>query len=138
MKRAFFLVIVLVLGLGAAVMMRGGVRHDASLRVRRITPRRTDAPFRDGLYLGRLAAKRGEPHIARGRWATDKARTAFAEGYQEGYAATKTPISRTGRRANLPPLVSPTPSANQWVPESQTMGDLVHGGAVYGSKIRNQ
>ena len=45
-----------------------------------------DGAFRDGLYLGRLAAEAGtEPHIARGRWATLGDRALFSAGYQEGY-----------------------------------------------------
>jgi len=43
--------------------------------------------FRDGLFLGALAAKRGtQPHIATGRWAATQDRTSFKEGYQQGYA----------------------------------------------------
>jgi hypothetical protein len=44
------------------------------------------APFRDGLYLGKLAAQRGEPvHVATGRWSADNDRTLFAAGYEQGY-----------------------------------------------------
>ena len=38
----------------------------------------TDGAFRDGFYLGRLAAERGaEPHAAIGRWATLKGSLVF-------------------------------------------------------------
>jgi hypothetical protein len=46
----------------------------------------TDGAFRDGLYLGRLAAENGvAPHIVSGRWATEADRASFTAGYQKGY-----------------------------------------------------
>ncbi len=48
----------------------------------------TNAAFRDGLFLGRLAVKHGEEsRIAVGRWATGQDRLFFTTGYQQGYAA---------------------------------------------------
>jgi hypothetical protein len=45
-----------------------------------------DGAFRDGMYLGRLAAERGvAPHILTGRWATEADRAAFRAGYERGY-----------------------------------------------------
>jgi hypothetical protein len=47
----------------------------------------TDGAFRDGLYLGRLAAESGrEAHVAGGRWATAEDRSSFTAGYQRGYS----------------------------------------------------
>ena len=47
----------------------------------------TSGPFRDGLYLGKLAAKQGAaPHITTGRWATEADRVRFTAGFQHGYA----------------------------------------------------
>ena len=47
----------------------------------------TDAAFRDGLYLGRLAAESGrEPHVAVGRWSRAEDRSSFTAGYQRGYS----------------------------------------------------
>jgi len=47
----------------------------------------TNGAFRDGLYLGRLAAEHGaEPHIAIGRWAALEDRSSFTAGYQQGYS----------------------------------------------------
>jgi hypothetical protein len=44
------------------------------------------AAFRDGLYLGGLAMKRGEyPHVAAGRWSQEADRAAFRAGYRQGY-----------------------------------------------------
>ena len=46
----------------------------------------SSAAFRDGMYLGKLAAQRGEPaHLASGRWTTAD-RSAFIAGYGRGYA----------------------------------------------------
>lgn len=45
-----------------------------------------DAAFRDGAYLGHLAADRGEaPHISFGRWAAEQDRKSFTFGYEEAY-----------------------------------------------------
>jgi hypothetical protein len=47
----------------------------------------TDGAFRDGLYLGRLAAESGnEPHVAVGRWASAEDRSSFTAGYHRGYS----------------------------------------------------
>jgi hypothetical protein len=46
----------------------------------------TDGAFRDGLYLGKLAAELGQaPRPATGRWSTDRDRSLFAIGYRRGY-----------------------------------------------------
>jgi hypothetical protein len=58
----------------APSVLKADARHAAS------------AAFRDGLYLGRLAAEEGSPmRVASGRWATDGDRTLFAAGYRQGY-----------------------------------------------------
>lgn len=44
------------------------------------------AAYRDGLYLGKMAAERGDAaHVATGRWATDTDRTQFAAGYEQAF-----------------------------------------------------
>ena len=46
----------------------------------------TNAPFRDGLYWGKLDAENGrEPHLSVGRWSTSENRASFKSGYEEGY-----------------------------------------------------
>jgi hypothetical protein len=48
-----------------------------------------DGAFRDGLYLGKLAAERGQPQrVAIGRWLTDHDRSMFTAGYLRGYNAS--------------------------------------------------
>jgi hypothetical protein len=45
-----------------------------------------DAAFRDGLYLGRLAAQDGRPERpSTGRWSSQQDRASFTAGYQRGY-----------------------------------------------------
>jgi hypothetical protein len=46
----------------------------------------TNAAFRDGLYLGKLAAKDGaSAHMSLGRWSDESDRVAFIQGYHEGF-----------------------------------------------------
>jgi hypothetical protein len=46
----------------------------------------SEAAFRDGLYIGRLAAERGQtPRPPIGRWSTEKDRSLFVVGYGRGY-----------------------------------------------------
>jgi hypothetical protein len=46
----------------------------------------SDGAFRDGLYLGQLAATSGRAmHPAIGRWSTEQDRANFALGYSRGY-----------------------------------------------------
>lgn len=46
----------------------------------------TDGAFRDGLYLGMLAARNAEPlRPAVGRWSTERDRSTFIAGYTRGY-----------------------------------------------------
>jgi len=47
----------------------------------------SDGAFRDGLYLGKLAAESGQaPSLAIGRWSADQDRSMFAAGYRRGYS----------------------------------------------------
>ena len=51
----------------------------------------SSAAFRDGSYLGKLAAERGDaPHMAVGRWAKNSDRILFATGYSEAYSQNLT------------------------------------------------
>ena len=77
---------VIALALVPMSMLSGDRRHNspnANGNVAQIT----DGAFRDGLYLGRLAAEGGsEPHVAIGRWATAEDRSSFTAGYHRGYS----------------------------------------------------
>ena len=49
-------------------------------------PLAADGAFRDGLYVGRLAAEAGRPsHPQVGRWSSERDRVSFAAGYRRGY-----------------------------------------------------
>src|SRR5258708_24426964 len=51
----------------------------------------SSAAFRDGSYLGKLAAEGGDaPHVAVGRWAKNADRILFATGYSEAYTQNLT------------------------------------------------
>ncbi len=48
-----------------------------------------DGAFRDGFYLGKLAAVGGQPlRPALGRWSTKQDRAMFTTGYSRGYNET--------------------------------------------------
>jgi len=60
-----------------------------------------DGAFRDGLYLGKLAAESGQQlRPAIGRWSTDRDRAMFTAGYRRGYNETLT--SANAERAQSP------------------------------------
>jgi hypothetical protein len=90
-----------VLGLGTALTVRTDPRHQFPSSGETVA-QTTDAAFRDGLYLGRLAAESGaESHIASGRWATLENRSSFTAGYQRGYGeflASRVSPNTRGRR----------------------------------------
>ena len=51
-------------------------------------PMANDGAFRDGIYVGRLAAEAGRPKQPQiGRWSSAADRASFVSGYQRGYAA---------------------------------------------------
>lgn len=81
--------IVIALCLGAAVgMIQSGRSSDGWQSSSVQAARATSAPYRDGLYLGKLAAARGgESQISTGRWTTEADRASFKAGFQQGYDA---------------------------------------------------
>ena len=86
MRRLFLFAIMLTLCAGVAFMVRSAARGDSFPKLQDNNPVQTRAAFRDGLYLGGLAAQRGEePHISEGRWSSPTDRTLFTAGYQQGY-----------------------------------------------------
>lgn len=84
--------VVLVLFAGTAAMLR--TDRTAARPVADSAILAGSAPFRDGLYLGRFAARRGEPmHIASGRWVTPADRNLFVIGFEHGYQEQATRAS---------------------------------------------
>ena len=89
MTKLYLYIAVLALFAGATATLQA-ILHEAQQSLGSVVEadasHAASAAFRDGLYLGRLAAKQGGPiRVATGRWATDGDRTLFAEGYQQGY-----------------------------------------------------
>lgn len=85
MKTIFALSLLLVFGIGWASGSHSG--QSMNVPPTAIQNRNADGAFRDGLYLGRLAAQHGvQPHITVGRWSTPHDRDSFAAGYRMGYA----------------------------------------------------
>ena len=59
----------------------------------------TGAPYRDGLFQGKLARERGEAaHISAGRWSSQLDRTAYSDGYQEGFGSAVNNRSEAGAK----------------------------------------
>ena len=86
MNRFSYLILVIMIGTGAASILRSHQNHPL-LNSNQAVAQDADGAFRDGLYLGRLAAESGaEPRIAVGRWATVEDRSSFTAGYQQGYS----------------------------------------------------
>jgi len=85
MTRLSFFTSVIAIALGAVSAFQA-VRYPCTPIASAKTRQNSDGAFRDGLYLGKLAADRGaESHIAIGRWATAQDRASFTAGYQRGY-----------------------------------------------------
>lgn len=85
MKRLSLFASVIALGMGTASLLRGD-RRVAYFSANDNVAQATNGAFRDGLYLGRLAAERGiAPRVARGRWATAEDQASFTAGYERGY-----------------------------------------------------
>jgi hypothetical protein len=86
----FFSYAAIVIGLGATASLAispGTVKPTTSAEVLSAT----DGAFRDGLYLGKLAAEGSQPaRPAIGRWSTEKDRTMFTAGYRRGYSESLT------------------------------------------------
>ena len=85
MRRLLWFAPAIALGLGTASMLHGG-RSVVYSSANDSVAQATNGAFRDGLYLGRLAAERGiAPRVARGRWATAEDQASFTAGYERGY-----------------------------------------------------
>ncbi len=83
----FTIVIALCLGAATAMIQSGrGSNGSQSSSIQSVCA--TSAPYRDGLYLGKLAAARGgESQISTSRWTTEADRASFKAGFQQGYDA---------------------------------------------------
>ena len=95
MDIVFTLALAVAVSMGTTALLANSsrvVQHTADVQ------RNADGAFRDGLYLGRLAAEGGQslrPQV--GRWATERDRTAFLAGYHRGYKAAVAGNGRGGQ-----------------------------------------
>jgi hypothetical protein len=80
MKAIFALALIIVSG-GAAIMKtQTDVAGTKNVQA-------TTAAYRDGAYLGKLAAQNGDPaHVSIARWSTAANRELFSAGYESAYA----------------------------------------------------
>ena len=60
-----------------------------------------NAAFRDGLYVGKLAAEAGRPmHAPAGRWSTDADRAGFVAGFERGYNDSRASLAAKGQNGS--------------------------------------
>jgi hypothetical protein len=92
MRNYSFWVMALIVCGGAAQMAKTGMTMTTNTRQGAAGNQRiSNAAFRDGSYLGKLAAERGDaPHVAVGRWAGNADRRLFATAYNEAYSQNLT------------------------------------------------
>jgi hypothetical protein len=87
MEKIFILVLALSVSLGATAMLANG-RHATRPGQTLNMKLSADGAFCDGLYIGKLAAKRGQPQTPPvGRWSNERDRASFVDGYRRGYSA---------------------------------------------------
>ena len=83
MDKLFTFAMAIAVSLGTTAMLANSSRAPQQ---RADTQLNSDAAFRDGLYIGRLAVERKQlPRPLIGRWSTEKDRAQFATGYRRGY-----------------------------------------------------
>jgi len=94
MKKLSSYTFVIVLSLGAIAMLANSGQTPAPVQgsPAQGSPAQLAAngAFRDGFYLGRLAAEGGQPvRPSIGRWSTAQDRSMFSAGYRRGYDESK-------------------------------------------------
>ena len=93
MKKLSSYAFVIVLSLGAAAMFAKSGQTPAPVQSSQAQGSQAqlaaDGAFRDGLYVGRLAAEGGQPmRPSIGRWPAAQERSMFSAGYRRGYDAS--------------------------------------------------
>ena len=87
MEKIFVLALALTVSLGTTAMLANG-GHAARSAETANMQLAADGAFRDGLYIGKLAAKGGQPASPPiGRWSNERDRASFIDGYRRGYTA---------------------------------------------------
>jgi len=81
MKKLTLSALALLVMTASALTLRAGNMQPAA-----VPELANSAAYRDGLYLGKLAAEQGsDSHVSTGRWSQAKNRVAFAAGYEQAY-----------------------------------------------------
>ena len=80
--------VAIFVGLGTSALLAASSRI-AQTRTSAEVRFAADGAYRDGLYLGKLAAESGQQaRPAIGRWSTDHDRALFTAGFTAGYGAS--------------------------------------------------
>jgi hypothetical protein len=83
MDKLFTFALAIAVSLGTTAMLANRSYGTQPIADAQLAP---DGAFRDGLYVGQLAAESGRPpHAPAGRWSSGNDRTSFVAGYQRGY-----------------------------------------------------
>jgi mono/diheme cytochrome c family protein len=84
MKKIISSIAVVALCFGTIAMIRSESAREQNPKPGTI-PQITSAPYRDGIYQGKLAAEHGgNRRVPSGRWARQEDRAAFAAAFQQG------------------------------------------------------
>lgn len=87
MEKVFILALALAVSLGTTAMLAKGGYATPQSQIANLQLA-ADGAFRDGLYIGKLAAKGGQPQRPPiGRWSNERDRASFVDGYRRGYTA---------------------------------------------------
>jgi hypothetical protein len=88
MSKLFTYVLAIAVSLGTTALLAKS-KHTPNSNPSPDASLDADGAFRDGLYLGELAAGSGQsPRAAIGRWSTDQDRATFMAGFRRGYNET--------------------------------------------------
>jgi hypothetical protein len=102
MKKLSVYACAIALACGATVLLAAGTVRRSAIKGDQPGVR-TDAAFRDGLFLGRLDANGSrKQHLISGRWADDADRRHFVSGYLQAYREMYGPVGAEGFLSSLP------------------------------------
>lgn len=86
MDKLFTFAVAIAVSLGTTAMLANRTRGPRQVAESQLN---SDAAFRDGIYVGRLARERGQlPRPLVGRWSNGRDRAMFSAGYWQGYSAS--------------------------------------------------
>ncbi len=87
MEKILILALAITVSLGTTAMLANGGYATQPSQVANMKLS-GDGAFRDGLFVGKFAAKHGRPQNPPiGRWSNERDRASFVDGYHRGYTA---------------------------------------------------